>query len=111
MKQPIETFIRLETADSDYVLAAEDGSLISILRIDGSYQIIGRVEYERILSEAVVKFGSKFDKSGHAMQIYFARNPDLIKSKLKRLLQPNRMAAENAGMDISDIFDEKERHL
>jgi len=111
LKQPIESFIRLETADSDFVLAAEDGSLISVLRVDGSYQIIGRVEYERILSDAVVKFGSKFDKPGHAMQVYFARNPDLIKAKLKALLEPNRATAENAGLEIGDIFDEKEKHL
>lgn len=111
MKQPIESFIRLETADGDYTLAAEDGSLVSVLRIDGSYQIIGNQEYQRIISDSVVKFGTKFDKPGHALQVYFARNPDLIRDKLKKLLNPNRKAAENIGLEISDIFNEKERHL
>jgi len=111
LKQPIESFIRLETADSDYALAAEDGSLVSVLRIDGSYQIIGNQEYQRIISDSVVKFGTKFDKPGHAMQVYFARNPDLILDKLKKLLAPNRRAAENIGLEIGDIFNEKEKHL
>ncbi len=111
LKQPIESFIRLETADSEYVLAAEDGSLVSLLRIDGSYQIIGQNEYNKIISDAVVKFGTKFDKRGHALQVYFARNPDLIRGKLARILMPTRRTAENIGLEIQDIFDEKEKHL
>ena len=38
LKKVLESFIRLETADDERTLAAEDGSLITFLRVDGSRQ-------------------------------------------------------------------------
>ena len=84
LKQPIESFIQLETADSEFVLAAKDGSLVSLIRVDGARQIIGDEQYRRILSDCVIKFGTRFDKAGHAMQIYFARNPERSYAELKK---------------------------
>jgi intracellular multiplication protein IcmB len=111
LRQPVESFIRLETADSEFVFAAEDGSLVTLLRIDGARQIIGDTEYQKILSDSIVKFGSRFDRPGHAMQVYFTRNPDRIQEEVRILLRPNQTAARNIGLDIDDIFEERVRHL
>lgn len=111
LKQPIESFIQLETADSEFVLAAKDGSLVSLIRVDGARQIIGDEEYRRILSDCVIKFGTRFDKAGHAMQIYFARNPERSHAELKKMIRPNAMAARVIGLEIDDIFQERAKHL
>lgn len=110
-RQPVESFIRLETADDTHTFAAEDGSLVTLLRIDGARQIIGDQEYKKILSDSVVKFGTRFDRPGHAIQIYFSRNPERIQAELRLLLRPNQMAARNIGLEIDDIFEERARHL
>ena len=111
LRQPVESFIRLETSDSNISFAAEDGSLVSLVRIDGARQIIGEQEYKKILADAVVKFGTRFDRPGHALQVYFVRNPERIGEELQRLLRPSQRAAENMGLEIEDIFDERARHL
>ena len=111
LRQPVESFIRLETADDEFSFAAEDGSLATLVRIDGARQIIGDAEYKKILADSVVKIGTRFDKPGHAMQIYFSRNPERIHDEIKVILRPNFKAARNVGLDIDDIFEERARHL
>jgi len=111
LRQPVESFIRLETADSETVLAAEDGSLVTVVRVDGARQIIGDQEYKKILSDCVVKLGTRFDRPGHAMQIYFSRSPERIHDEIRKLLRPNATAAKNVGLEIEDIFEERARHL
>ncbi|MCC7038410.1 MAG: type IV secretion protein IcmB [Alphaproteobacteria bacterium] len=111
LRQPVESFIRLETSDSEFVFAAEDGSLLTVLKVDGARQIIGDAEYKKILSDCVVKMGTTFDRPGHALQVYFSRNPDRIQEEIRKLLRPNYTAAKNVGLEIEDIFEERARHL
>ncbi len=111
LRIPVESFIRIETADDEMTLAAADGSLVTIVRVDGARQIIGAEEYKKILTDSVVKIGAKFDRPGHAIQVYFSRNPDRIKDEIRTLLRPCYVAARNIGLEIEDIFDERARHL
>lgn len=70
LRQSIESFIRIETMDSEHTLAASDGSLVSYIKVDGSRQIIGEEEYNFLVEASTVKLGAKFDRQGHAMQIF-----------------------------------------
>lgn len=110
-KQPIESFIRLETADDETTIVAEDGSLISYLRIDGSRQIIGQEEYEHILEAATVKLGARFDRPGHALQVFFTRNPAKARTTTEKEIYPSKVASRNIGLELEDLLDERARHL
>lgn len=111
MKQSLETFIRLETADDENTLVASDGSLITYVKVDGSRQIIGEEEYNYLIEGATIKIGARFDRQGHAMQVYFTRDPNRITAYLEKLIKPSRQSAESIGLDVKDIFDERVRHL
>lgn len=111
MKQSLESYIRLETADDEETMAASDGSLVTYIKIDGSRQIIGEEEYNYLIQGATIKIGSRFDRQGHAMQVYFVRDPDRIKSHLEDLLHSSRRTAESIQLDVQDVFDERVRHL
>ena len=111
LKASLETFIRLETADDEVTLAASDGSLVSYLKVDGSRQIIGEEEYNFLIEGSTIKIGSRFDRQGHALQVYFVRDPGRITSHLENLVQPSRASAEAMELDMKDIFDERVRHL
>jgi len=110
-RQPVESFIRLETSDDAVTFAAEDGSLVTLIRVEGSCQIIGDKEYRKILDDSIVKFGARFDRVGYALQVYFLRNPERIGEEIHRLLRPHQQAAKNIGLEIDDIFEERSRHL
>ena len=111
MRHPLESFIRLETADDETTLVAEDGSLVTLFRIDGSRQIIGANEYNRIIEQTALKLGARFDRPGYALQVVFIRNPDRINRELRHRIRPSRQAADTIGLDLDDLFDERVRHL
>lgn len=111
LRQSISSFIRLETMDSEFTLAASDGSLVTYLKVDGSRQIIGEEEYNFLVEAATIKLGAKFDRPGHAMQIYFSRDPARIRSYLDVLNRPVFATAQNTGLEISDLIEEKVKNL
>lgn len=111
LRQPLETFVRLETADDEVTLVADDGSMVSFVKIDGAKQLIGEAEYRLIVEQAKFKIGSRLDRPGYALQFYYARNPQRIRAELENLMRPNRAAASNIGLELQDLFDERGRHL
>lgn len=110
-RQSVSSFIRLETADSENTIVSSDGSLISYIKIEGSRQIIGEEEYNHIVQSATIKIGSRFDRQGHALQVYFSRDPARIRKQLEQLTNPSRKTSENIGLEVDDIFEERLRHL
>jgi len=111
LRQSISSFIRLETMDNEYTIAASDGSLVSYLKVDGSRQIIGEEEYNFLIDAATIKLGAKFDRPGHAMQIYFSRDPGRIRKHLDTLNRPVFATASNTGLEITDLIEEKIKNL
>lgn len=111
LRKSVESFIRLETADDERTLVAEDGSLLTFLRLDGSRQIIGEAEYKHIVEAATMKIGARFDRPGHAMQVYFARDPNRIEAQLERMMRPSRQTAKAQQLELDDLFDERIKHL
>ncbi|NCC23296.1 MAG: type IV secretion protein IcmB, partial [Alphaproteobacteria bacterium] len=111
LKHTVETFVRLETADDDNVLVAKDGSLVSYLRVDGSRQVIGEEEYEYLVEGSTIKVGARFDRQGHALQVYFIRDPERIKAHLRKLLRPSLLTARAVELDLDDLFEERVGHL
>lgn len=111
LKQPLESFVKLETADDKTTLVSTDGSMISILQMHGSRLIIGDAEYQWIVEQATTKLGARFDRPGHAMQVYFTRDPHMVGADLKKAMNSSRVSAETIGLDLKDLLDERERHL
>lgn len=111
LKQSVSSFIKLETADNETTIVAADGSLVSYIKVEGSRQIIGKEEYEHIVESATIKIGARFDRQGHAIQVYFARDPNRIRKELESLVKPSRITASGIGLELEDLFDERIKHL
>ena len=110
-KQSLSSFIQLETADDENTLVSTDGSLISYIKIEGSRQIIGEEEYNNIVDGSTIKMGARFDRMGHALQIYFTRDPSRIRKELEKLMVSTRKTAENSGLEVEDLIEERINHL
>ena len=105
LKAAVEAFINLETSDDEHTLVSKDGSLVTYLKVDGSRQVIGEQEYQHLVEGSTIKIGARFDRPGHALQIYFVRDPERITSFLSSMIYPNRIAARNIGLELEDVFD------
>ncbi|MBV8549322.1 MAG: type IV secretion protein IcmB [Alphaproteobacteria bacterium] len=110
-RQPVESFVQLETADDPHTLVAADGSLVSFVHLFGSRQVIGDAEYGWIIDQATVKLGARFDRPGYAMQVYFMRDPALVGREIDRVMRGNRRTAQGLELDLDDLFDERRRNI
>lgn len=110
-KQPIESFIQLETADDNTTLVAADGSMVSILQVHGTRLIIGDAEYQWIIDQATTKLGARFDRPGYALQVYFMRDSKMVGHDLSMAMKNNRVSAKALELDLDDLLDERLNHL
>ena len=72
---PIHSYCRLETVDNG-VLVADDGSLVSLLHLEGSLKHVGVEEYAGIVSGLTEKLQATLSKPGHALQVVFEYDPE-----------------------------------
>ncbi len=110
-RHSVESFIALETVDDTNTLVANDGSMVTFVKLLGSRQIIGDAEYAWIVDQATMKLGARFDRPGYAMQVYFMRDPALVGPELDRNMQVNKNAARAIGLNLDDLFTERKRHI
>ena len=102
---PVYGYCRLETVDDD-VLVADDGSLVSLLRLEGSLKHVGVEEYGSIVSGLTEKFQSSFSKPGHLLQVVFEYDPESSASRIAELLRPSRLTAQNLGLHVGPLLDD-----
>lgn len=102
---PIHSYCRLETVDEDGNLVADDGSLISIVKLEGGLKHIGADEYVRIISGLTEKLNSVLSQPGHSIQVVFEFDPESSSQKLDSLFMPSRNTAKNLGLDIDELFN------
>ena len=86
---PVHSYCRLETVDNG-VLVADDGSLISLLHLEGSLKHVGVEEYAAIVSGLTEKLQATLSKPGHALQVVFEYDPESSGERIAELLQPSR---------------------
>jgi intracellular multiplication protein IcmB len=110
-KQPIGSFCTIETADDKRTLVSSDGSLVSFIRIDGLRHVMGSNELDQISEAARMSLAHHLDKSGHAVQVFFSRDPDRAHEDVKRILRPARETARRLNLHLDDLLAEKERWL
>ena len=111
VRQPMESYIQLETADDDTTLVTADGSMLSFVKVLGSRQIIGDTEYAWIVDQATMKLGSRFDRPGYAMQFYFMRDSGMVGHDIDKSMQANVSSAQAMDLDLTDLLEERRRHL
>ncbi len=111
LRQPIDSFIQLETSDDETTLVAGDGSLVTFIKLYGARQIIGDEEYKWIVEQATLKLGARMDRPGYALQIYFSRDSSLAEQDIDGIMNNNRMAARAMDLDLADLLSERARNL
>jgi intracellular multiplication protein IcmB len=101
---PVGSYCRLETVDNG-ALVADDGSLITVLRLEGSLKHVGVAEYESIVSGLTEKLQSTLSKPGHLLQVVFEYDPESSQARVTELLEPSRRTAQNLGLHIGPLLE------
>ena len=111
-REAATSFCELETVDHDgKTLVASDGSLATIIDVQGSSRLVGAREYARTVEKISNQLQSFMKSPGHTLQVYWVRDPDGSPEIVKAALAGARNQANLLKLDFSDILDEQEREL
>lgn len=111
LKQRTAAYIDLETADSPTVLVNHDGSLISIIRVEGVTSLVGVDEFNRIVEGLTNSFQGAMGRAGHALQVYFSHDKQNIQNNIEDIYRPARETAARLKLDLDDLFKERVNHI
>lgn len=111
LKQNTSSYCELQTADSSTTLVAHDGSLLSVLRLDGVTSLIGRDEFNQIQTGLQQALQTVMTQPGHVIQVYFSYNKDEVQSAIRKIFQPAEETARRIGLQLDDLFKERINYL
>lgn len=87
-----------------YTLVASDGSLLTLIALDGAAQMVGAVEFEQLTRRLGTDLATAFVRSGHILQFVFQRDPDASERVVDRALAPAIATSRKLGLQLDDLF-------
>lgn len=106
-EQWAECYCKLESAEDKYNLVARDGSLVSLIKIEGVNYLVGPDEFDRIHKELTASLQTALRRTGHGVQMFFKHDKENIEKHLKNILSPAIATAERLNLDLKDLFNER----
>ena len=112
VKQSIADYCDIETAEDEFNLVAKDGSLMSVVRINGSKSLIGaRNFFNNIVDPMDGALTQPFSGKAHMIQFYFVQDPERTESEIRRYLEPAAQTLDRLNLDMSDMLEERVKNL
>ena len=111
LKQTTESYCELETADSPTVLVNHDGSLISILKIEGVTALAGTEEFDLLVEGLSNAFQGAMGRPGHALQVYFSHDKQNIKKAIRDIYAQAEATERRLELNLEDLFNERVNYL
>lgn len=109
--QTTDYYCSIETADSRHTLVSRDGSLLSVIRLHGATELVGPAEFDKMLGGMINTFSSALSRSGHALQIYFHYDKNLVKDEIRDIFKPAMATCSRLKLNLDDLFEERINHL
>ena len=111
LNQSTSAYCDLETAEDNHTLVSRDGSLASILQVEGVTQLIGQDEFDKIWDGLKQNLQTSLSRPGHAVQVFFSHDSEQAKAEIKRILAPAQQTATRLQLDLTDLFHERVNYL
>ncbi len=109
--QTTDYYCSIESADSRHALVSREGSLLSIIRLHGATELVGPQEFDRIHKGLINALSPALSRLGHAVQVYYFYDRDLVKNEIRDIFKPAMATANRLKMNLSDLFEERINHL
>jgi len=111
LRKTLDSYCRLTTANGENVLLADDGSLVSLFRLEGCRSVKGTTELSQIVAKLRLALASQFSTKGFTLQFWFGHLPDAGRAEVENVLSGMASIARNAEIDIEDLIEERRRRM
>lgn len=95
------------TVDDELTLVATDGSLLSLIRIEGSRVMVGEDEYQATCTAIANLLKAYQTSPGHPLQWVYSRSDENLASSIAAMYEPSVAAAKRLNIDMTDINGER----
>lgn len=102
---------RLETSNHPLVLVADDGSLISVIELFGTSNLVGDEEFQYIMTNLSDLLSVRMGKRGYTLQVSMLYDPDEAKYEINELMRSSRHTCKTLGLDVTDMLDDAESSI
>lgn len=106
-----ESYCNLETADSRHCLVGRDGSLVSIIKINGITELVGVDEFNRTHQGLSRALQVGLARPGRTVQVYFQHNRENVAEEIDFILGPAKETAKRLNLKLEDLFSERIENL
>jgi len=114
-RKPLESLLAPQAAvpleGGGGVLVCHDGSLVSLLALDGSRSMMGAEELDRFVDVAALRLNTAFARPGHALHVTFERAPDQAHALAAGHGEAVSRQAARLGLHLDDLLAERTRRL
>lgn len=111
LKQTIDVYCDLETADSQESFATHDGALVSIIQIEGIKHIIAEQNFQSLCEHFTLHLKTAFLEKGHTLQVVFQTDPQAIVSELQTLYFPAQKTNQRLHLGLEELLKERMQYL
>lgn len=110
-KNTVDSLIDLECCANPTTIASNKGSLMSVIRVDGTRGLAGVEEFGLIKTNLAKELNGPLSEPGHAIQIVYSREPVIPEIELELLMEPARSGALVSNLNLADVLDDRESTL
>ncbi|ANY18523.1 conjugal transfer protein TraU [Bordetella pseudohinzii] len=92
-----------------YTLTTREGSLLTVIDLQGCFEILSDSEFEEMVDMLRVKLSGYMSRPGHSFSIGFERDPERAFDELMRLAEPQLNSARRMGLQVEDVIVDRMR--
>lgn len=104
-------YVELETAENSNTFVTRNGSLMSVIELRGVTRILSLDDFKSMVLNLNQKFSSYLGVEGYEIEFFVDRDPDAALQTIRESQTTARHTTKTLGIDLSDVLDERERHL
>lgn len=108
----VEAYTSLTTVEDETCFVTKAGGLMTALHLRGHLRVVGADELALLSDQLLSLLGSALAAGeSHFIDLVYSSDPARTPAAIRRLLRPGTCTAERVGLDLRDLFAERERHL
>lgn len=110
-QESLSDFIRVESLEDSFTLVLKDGTLASMIRVEGALRSPGDAELADMVERLRISLSPYLANPGHVVDISFNRDAAAARQELEVLIEKTGRSARSLGLDIDDVLEEREAVL
>lgn len=107
LKESMSDMIRLDTMEDDETFVLKDGSLMSVILLEGSLRQPGEPEIMDMVERLRIALSPYLAQPGYAIDVNFMRDAVSARSYLQKSIDVLRASARSHEMDLDDVLAER----